>query len=102
MSEATINNFPLPKLYIVRFLQHYHYGGWWEGWSALVHHINTELYESPHSVNETFCRNMMNELKDEGIVQSKPIWGHNGKLNGRGWFLTDKGRELQIRLTVDE
>ena len=79
-----------PEQAILKQLDSY-YDGWWEGWGMVCDTIRYS-YGIDLSVEE--AKKHMQNLKEMGFVESKPIFTMEMKLNGKGWFLTKEGEEF--------
>ena len=73
---------------IILYLQ-YHKWGYWDGWEELIDYVIEETGQDLPLWNE------MQQLKKNGYVIALPVFLDDGKLNGKGWFLTDKGMNLK-------
>lgn len=76
-----------PEQAILKQLEIYS-AGWWHGWETTCDDIYTQ-----HGIDLTVdeAKKHMKNLQKMGFVESKPIFTHEMKLNGKGWFLTKEG-----------
>ena len=64
---------------------------WWGGYSELSDKIYDEKIEGITLFQcEKELRFQFKILRDLGVIESKPIFDDDLKLNGKGWFLTKR------------
>ena len=73
---------------MIDYIEPYSYG-WWHGWDEIESHVNHQLVKLKglEGVDVKYLKKLMQSLKVDGIVESRPIWSDGTTLNGKGWFL---------------